>query len=139
MDSTDPIASMNARAGRLQRFTSSSLFKPTFQRLREQLDQVQPFSLIALASGVGAITGGGAIVFAELIKLVQWLAIGSTDLPLHVLPHLPWYHVFLVPAVGGLLVAPFVFLVPHEARGHGVPEDRKSTRLNSSHLGISYA
>ncbi|HEV8718847.1 MAG TPA: chloride channel protein [Candidatus Binatia bacterium] len=68
------------------------------------------------------MTGGGAIVFAELIKLAQWLAIGSTDLPLYVLPHLPWYHVLLIPAVGGLLVAPFVFLTSHDARGHGVPE-----------------
>lgn len=75
-----------------------------------------------LACAVGAVTGGGAIVFAELIKLAQWLAIGSTDLPLYVLPHLPWYRILFIPAVGGLLVAPLVFLVSREARGHGVPE-----------------
>ncbi len=75
-----------------------------------------------LACTVGAVTGGGAIVFAELIKLAQWLAIGSTDLPLYVLPTLSWYRILLVPAVGGLLVAPLVFLVFREARGHGVPE-----------------
>jgi CIC family chloride channel protein len=77
---------------------------------------------VALACAVGAVTGGGAIVFAELIKLAQWLAIGSTDLPLYVLPYLPWYHVLLIPAVGGLLVAPIVFLTSRDARGHGVPE-----------------
>jgi chloride channel protein, CIC family len=54
--------------------------------------------------------------------LAQWLAIGSTDLPLYVVPHLPWYHVLLIPAVGGLLVAPIVFLASRDARGHGVPE-----------------
>jgi CIC family chloride channel protein len=68
------------------------------------------------------VTGGGAIVFAELIKLAQWLAIGSTDLPLYVLPHLSWYRILLIPAVGGLLVAPLVFLTARDARGHGVPE-----------------
>ena len=54
------------------------------QRVREQLALVQPFSLVVLASAVGMVTGGGAIAFAELINLVQWLALGSTDLPLHV-------------------------------------------------------
>lgn len=98
------------------------LEKSIRQRLREQLDRVQPFSLIVLACAVGVITGCGAVLFAELINLVQWLAIGSTELPLYVLPHLAWYHILLVPAAGGLLVAPLVFLVSNEARGHGVPE-----------------
>lgn len=101
---------------------TSSPINSARRRFREQLEQIQPFSLVALACAVGAITGGGAIVFAELIKLAQWLAIGSTDLPLYVLPHLPWYRILLIPAVGGLLVAPFVFLVSRDARGHGVPE-----------------
>ena len=83
---------------------------------------MQPFSLIALACAVGVITGCGAIVFAELINLVQWLAIGSTELPLYVLPNLAWYHILFVPVAGGLLVAPLVFLTSREARGHGVPE-----------------
>src|SRR5258705_10485415 len=36
----------------------------------------------------------------------------------------------------GATVHPFV---PHRIRDGGRTEDRKSTRLNSSHLGISYA
>lgn len=91
-------------------------------RFRSQLEQVQPFSLIALACGVGAVTGCGAIIFAELIKLVQWVAIGSMELPLYVLPNLEWWRILLVPAIGGLLVAPLVVLASREARGHGVPE-----------------
>jgi CIC family chloride channel protein len=43
-------------------------------------------------------------------------------LPLYVLPHLSWYRILLIPAVGGLLVAPLVVLVSRDARGHGVPE-----------------
>lgn len=92
------------------------------RRFREQLDRVQPFSLVLLACAVGVVTGGGAIVFAELINLVQWLAIGSTDLPLYVLPHLSWYHILFIPAIGGLLVAPLTFFASREAGGHGVPE-----------------
>jgi chloride channel protein, CIC family len=113
---------MPAQSSALKETVTQIPAKRARQRFREQLDQVQPFSLVALACAVGAVTGGGAIVFAELIKLAQWLAIGSTDLPLYVLPHLPWYHVLLVPAVGGLLVTPFIFLASRDARGHGVPE-----------------
>jgi CIC family chloride channel protein len=97
-------------------------WQATQRRFREQLQQVQPFSLVILACAVGILTGCGAIAFVELITLVQWLALGSTDLPLHVLPQVPWYRVLVLPAVGGLLVAPLVYLVPREARGHGVPE-----------------
>lgn len=96
--------------------------RSTFNYLRARLDRVQPFSLIALACTVGVVTGCGAIIFAELINLVQWFAIGSTDLPLYVLPKLSWYHILLVPTIGGLLVAPLVYLVARESRGHGVPE-----------------
>jgi CIC family chloride channel protein len=77
---------------------------------------------MALACGVGVVTGAGAIMFAELIRFVQWLAIGSTELPLFVLPSLAWYHVLLIPLLGGLLVGPLRLLTSHEAQGHGVPE-----------------
>lgn len=112
------------------RFLSPS----TRQRLREQLKRVQPFSLIALACTVGVITGCGAIVFAELINLVQWLAIGTTNAPLYTLPYLPWYRVFWVPALGGLLVAPLVFLVSRESQGHGVPQVIEAVALKGGKI-----
>jgi chloride channel protein, CIC family len=102
-------------------------------RVRSQLEQVQPFSLVLLAGAVGMVTGCGAIVFAEMINAVQWVAIGSADLPLYILPHLAWYHVLFLPALGGLLVALIVFLA-HEERGHGVPEVMESVALKSGKL-----
>ena len=95
---------------------------------------MQPFSLIALACTVGVITGCGAIVFAELINLVQWLAIGTTNAPLYTLPDLPWYRVFWVPALGGLLVAPLVFLISRESQGHGVPQVIESVTLKGGKI-----
>ncbi len=95
---------------------------------------MQPFSLIALACTVGVITGCGAIVFAELINFVQWLAIGTTNAPLYVLPELPWYRVFWVPALGGLLVAPLVVLVSRESQGHGVPQVIESVTLKGGKI-----
>jgi CIC family chloride channel protein len=89
---------------------------------RRQWRHVQATKLVLLPSLTGALTGAASIAFFELLKLVQWLAIGSTGLPLLVVPTLSWYHVLLVPALGGLAVGPVVRLFAPEAEGHGVPE-----------------
>jgi len=89
---------------------------------------------MGLASLVGVVTGCGAILFTELITLVQWLALGSTDFPLHVLPTLPWYRVFWIPVLGGLLVAPLVYLVSRESQGHGVPQVIESVTLRGGKI-----
>lgn len=89
---------------------------------------------MVLACVVGVVTGCGAIVFAELINLVQRCALGSTDYPLYVLPTLPWYRVFWVPALGGLLVAPLVYLVSRESQGHGVPQVIESVTLRGGKI-----
>lgn len=78
--------------------------------------------LILVPSVIGVLTGVACIVFVELLNLAQWLAIGSTALPMQILPHLRWYHVLLVPVAGGLIVGPLVRLLAPEAEGHGVPE-----------------
>lgn len=108
-------------------------FSALYARVRNQMEQVQPFSLVLLAGTVGLVTGGGAIVFAEMINAVQLVAIGSTDLPLYVLPQLAWYHILLLPALGGLLVA-LVVALAREDRGHGVPEVMESVALKSGKL-----
>src|SRR5215203_1086200 len=108
--------------------------RATRQRIREQLELVQPFSLVVLASAVGVLTGGGAIVFAELINLVQWLALGSTDLPLYVLPHLPWYRILCVPIIGGLLVALVTNVLFRDVHGHGVPDVIEAVALGGGKI-----
>ena len=89
---------------------------------------------MGLACLVGVVTGCGAILFTELITLVQWVALGSTDFPLYVLPTLPWYRIFWIPALGGLLVAPLVYLVSRESQGHGVPQVIESVTLRSGKI-----
>lgn len=82
----------------------------------------QVVDLVILPCVTGAFTGVATIAFVELLNFVQWLAIGSTGLPLHVLPELPWYRVLLAPVCGGLLVGPLIHFLAPEAKGHGVPE-----------------
>jgi CIC family chloride channel protein len=86
------------------------------------LRRIQATKLILLPCLTGVLTGVGTIGFVELINLVQWLAIGSTDWPLRTIPHLHWARVLLVPMIGGLIVGPLVRFFAPEAEGHGVPE-----------------
>ena len=86
---------------------------------------------MAQACVVGIITGCGAILYDELIHLVQGVALSSDDHPLHVLPELPWYRILLVPTLGGLAVGLVAFFRPRDAQGHGVPEVIESVALGN--------
>jgi len=106
----------------------------TRQRVREQWERIQPFSLVLQACAVGVLTGGGAIAYAELINFVQWCALGSTGLPLYILPELAWYRILLTPMFGGLLIALVSYFLAHGAKGHGVPEVIESVTLGGGRI-----
>ena len=80
----------------------------------------QTVFLLVLAAVIGIAGGYGAILFRQLISLVNWLAFpGGTSLAeVHASP---WYAVVLAPAAGGLVVGPLVYFLAREAKGHGVP------------------
>jgi CIC family chloride channel protein len=101
---------------------------------RRSLRQAQATKLIVLACLTGALTGAGTIAFVELLHLVQWAAIGSAELPLRVLPHVPWYRVLLAPVLGGLVLGPMVAFLAPEAEGHGVPEVIEAVMLTGGRI-----
>jgi CIC family chloride channel protein len=72
--------------------------------------------LVAIALSIGVLSGLAAAVLVWLIT-----AIGTVlpDLAAGVRP--PWW-IIVVPALGGLAVAPIVVRAAPETRGHGVPE-----------------
>jgi CIC family chloride channel protein len=101
---------------------------------RRSLRQAQATKLIVLACLTGALTGAATVAFVELLHFVQWVAIGSADLPLRVLPTVPWYRVLLAPVLGGLVLGPMVAFLAPEAEGHGVPEVIEAVMLSGGRI-----
>lgn len=86
--------------------------------LQVKVNETQVLLVSGLLVGVGA--GLGAVVFRELIS-------GCTFLFFDVLrPALSRlfgpYAIILIPAIGGLIFGPLIYLFAREAKGHGVPE-----------------
>ena len=76
-----------------------------------------------LAMVVGALAGGAAILFRSVVDGVTFGAAGfQTGGILDLARSLPWWHVLLMPAAGGLLIGWFVQSVSYERRLHGVPD-----------------
>lgn len=101
---------------------------------QQRLRQMRFSHLVGIPALIGALTGAVTIGFVELIAAVQWLAIGSTRLPLLVLPEVPWWRILLAPVVGGLLVGPILRFVASEAEGHGVPEVIEAVSLGGGRI-----
>jgi len=101
---------------------------------RESFRRLQMTKLVLIPCCTGVLTGAATIAFVELLNMVQRLAIGSAAWPLRVLPQLHWYHVLVVPMLGGLIVGPLVHFLAPEAEGHGVPEVIEAVMLRGGRI-----
>jgi len=82
----------------------------------------EPTVLILLGLLVGIVTGYGAIACRLGIELIRKIAFGHVGDITVLARDAPALLVLLLPAVGGLIVAPIVLIFAPEAKGHGVPE-----------------
>ncbi|MCP5071102.1 MAG: CBS domain-containing protein [bacterium] len=91
--------------------------------------------MVAIACGIAGAFG--AVVFRLLIRLFQGLFFGGFEGvtavideglladagdPREIAGTLAPHVLFLIPAIGGLIVGPLVYFFAREAKGHGVPE-----------------
>lgn len=113
---------------------SSSYLDRLGAALRRRLPLGDDPRFLAAACLVGLLTGAAAIVLAELIQLVQRIAIGVPDLALYQVPTLPAWRVLLVPAAGGLLVGLVTRYLAAEAHGHGVPAVMEAVALRGGRI-----
>lgn len=88
----------------------------------DQLHISQTQILIFFAVVVGLLTALGAVMFIKLITFFTGLFVDLSDTQIYGLESARRTWVALIPAIGGLLVAPLVIRFAREAKGHGVPE-----------------
>lgn len=82
----------------------------------------QTQTLIFFAVVVGSATALGAIAFIKLITFFTGLFVDLQQTDFYGVSLDRQYWIPLIPAIGGLLVAPLVLKFAREAKGHGVPE-----------------
>ncbi len=86
---------------------------------------------ITLAIFIGVLAGFGAVGFRLLIQTFQRIFYGHGSDLVQIILSIPWYWKILVPAIGGSVVGPLIFLFAREAKGHGVPEVMEAVALRS--------
>ena len=97
----------------------------------------EQFILSLLAVVIGALAGYGAIVFRELIAMIQLFAFGSdSDYLLSISNYLPWWQLLLAPVAGGLLVGLFVHFVMPGRRNHGVADVIEAGSLRAGRMAL---
>lgn len=82
--------------------------------------------MIIVAVFIGILGGFGAIAVRAMIKIFTELSFPGPGSILNNIESLPWIWILLIPALGGLIVGPIIYLFAKEAKGHGVPEVMQS-------------
>uniref|UniRef100_A0A1S7LLT8 Putative Cl-channel, voltage-gated family protein [clcB] n=1 Tax=Magnetococcus massalia (strain MO-1) TaxID=451514 RepID=A0A1S7LLT8_MAGMO len=94
-------------------------------------------TLSAIAILIGVMVGYGAILFRTLIEGFQYLFMGSGSENVgQIVSSLEWWHVLIVPIIGGAIVGPLVHFIFPGSRGHGVPEVMSSVALHGGKMNF---
>lgn len=81
---------------------------------------------VLLATVIGALTGLGGVMFLVLIRVVKAFFFGTLFPLVGSSPYL----IFLLPALGGLVIGPLIYYFPKEAKGDGVPAAMEAVALH---------
>jgi len=87
---------------------------------------------ILLASAIGTLAALGTAAFLHLIRLAEGLFFGTLFPAMGSRPYL----IFLLPALGGLLIAPLLHFFPSQTEGVGIPYAMESVALRGGILRL---
>lgn len=92
--------------------------------------------VLLVAVAIGVMGGYGAVGFRWLIDMLKLLFFqgGAGDNLLSYAWSLPWWQRMLIPAAGGLALAPMIKYFARETKGHGVPEVMEAIALRGGKL-----
>ena len=85
--------------------------------------------MIFMGALIGFCGGLVSVWFRYFIRFIQWISYGTWDYSLEAVQAIPGHVLVFIPAIGGLIIAPLVFRLASEARGHGVPEVMEAVAL----------
>ena len=93
-------------------------------------------TLWPVAVVVGIVTGYAVLAFRSMIWLIERQVYGADDRTLH--SHaatLEWWHILIVPIIGGLIVGQIITRLAPSGRARGIDEVIQSAALNSGRVG----
>lgn len=97
-----------------------------FQKFFTQLNRAERIATILAAILIGSLGAFGAIGFRYIIKLSHRLFFGTFEYSIEFLEGFAWYHILILPALGGLIVGVIIHFLAPEVKGSGVPEVMES-------------
>ena len=104
-------------------------FHKQFQGLFARLNRAEHISTIIAAILIGTLGAFGAIGFRYIIKLSHGLFFGTFEYSIEFLQSMAWYHILILPVIGGLIVGLIVHFLSPEVKGSGVPEVMESIAI----------
>lgn len=110
---------------------SSRRFQRAAVRLLARLKFPKATSLVIVAILVGVATGLGSVAFIRLLQFSTRLFFEGGN---WLFSSFGRYHVLVLPAIGGLVVGPVIYLLAREAKGHGVPEVMRALILRGGRI-----
>ncbi len=113
---------------------------PIVVRARLRLRRVlrnEHLLLGVMALAVGAVAAYGALIFRLAVDAIQEIAFGMPlDVAVPSLETLAWWHIMLVPTVGGLLIGLFLHFFHSGGRAHAIAHVIEASGLRGGRMSL---
>lgn len=113
---------------------------PIVVRARLQLRRVlrnEHLLLGVMALAVGAVAAYGALFFRLAVDAIQEIAFGAPlDVAVPSLETLAWWHIMLVPSLGGLMIGLFLHFFHNGGRAHAIAHVIEASALRGGRMSL---